>query len=201
MKKINYMPDLRIEERVGGVVAGVDEAGRGPLAGPVVAAAVIIRNPALLGQVNDSKKLSKLKREKLFSLIKENAEYGIALASVEEIDELNILQATLLAMRRAIGLIKIKFDNILIDGNISPYKKHENIFTIVGGDAKSLSIAAASILAKVTRDGIMNGLHMSYPHYGWDKNSGYGTKSHIEAIKTLGITTHHRKTFLRNISS
>ncbi|AIF81802.1 ribonuclease HII [endosymbiont of Acanthamoeba sp. UWC8] len=194
------MPDLRIEEQVGGIVVGVDEAGRGPLAGPVVAAAVIICNPALLGQVNDSKKLSKLKREKLFSLIKENAEYGIALASVEEIDELNILQATLLAMRRAIGLIKIKFDNILIDGNISPYKKHENIFPIVGGDAKSLSIAAASILAKVTRDGIMNGLHMSYPHYGWDKNSGYGTKLHIEAIKTSGITTHHRKTFLRNIS-
>lgn len=193
------MPDLSIEKRVGGITVGVDEAGRGPLAGPVVAAAVIIKDPLLLGEVNDSKKLSKLKREKLFNIITENTEYAIAQASVEEIDELNILQATLLAMRRAIKLIKIKFDNILIDGNISPYKKHPNIFPIIKGDAKSLSIAAASILAKVTRDNIMNDLHISYPHYCWNKNAGYGTKLHIEAIKTSGITIHHRKKFLQNI--
>ncbi len=193
------MPDFKIEEQLGGTIVGVDEAGRGPLAGPVVAAAVIVTNPKSIEGVNDSKKLSKITREKLFDIIKKNTIHAIALAGVEEIEELNILQATLLAMRRAIESLNVKFDKVIIDGSISPYKRQKNIIPIIGGDSKSLSIAAASILAKVTRDRVMSEFHMVYPNYGWDRNSGYGTKIHIEAIKTFGITPHHRKLFLRNI--
>jgi ribonuclease HII len=197
IRKDSSLVNFDVEKKLGGVVIGVDEAGRGPLAGPVVAAAVIINNLEPLLQVNDSKKVSKTKREVLYKLIEQHTTFGIGMATVEEIDSINILQATLLAMRRAIEMVKVPFDYIIVDGNISPYPKQANIIPIIGGDAKSISIAAASIMAKVTRDRIMDDLHQQYPDYGWASNSGYGTKLHIDAIKSQGITPHHRKSFLK----
>lgn len=189
------------EFRINGVklIAGVDEAGRGPLAGPVVAAAVILPPDYNNFQINDSKKLSKLNRELLFEEIKKNAlSFAYEVVSREVIDEINILNATLLGMERSAGNLSIVPDLILIDGNKS-FKSELNIRTIIKGDGKSLSIAAASIIAKVIRDEIMVRLDLEYPQYGWKSNKGYPTKKHIDCIKRYGITELHRKTFLKKI--
>jgi len=178
-------------------VCGVDEAGRGPLCGPVVAAACILPTGLVLEGLDDSKKLTPKKRDKLFDLIRENAiSYSIAEASVAEIDELNILEATLLAMRRAIAGLSVPADFALIDGNIDrdfPLPAR----AVIGGDAKSPSIAAASILAKVTRDRACEELDRQYPQYGIAKHKGYGTKAHMDALRTHGPSPIHRKQFIR----
>lgn len=180
-------------------VCGVDEAGRGPLAGPVFAASVILPNNIIIDGINDSKKISEKKREKLFEIIKEKAlSYSIAYSTEKEIDELNILNATLLAMKRAIDGLKIKPDIVLIDGNKSPCV---NVPTkcIIKGDSKSQSIAAASILAKVSRDRLMRELSNKYPKYQFSKHKGYGTALHRELLKKYGPCSIHRKTFLKKI--
>ncbi len=179
------------------IICGVDEAGRGPLAGPVVAAACILPDGYILEGLNDSKKLSEKKREKLFDIIiKDALDFSIAMASVEEIEEINILNAAMLAMNRAIEGLNTKPDLALIDGNTArgfnlPTK------TVVGGDAKSPSIAAASILAKVTRDRMCYEFDKMFPEYGFAKHKGYGTKAHIDAIKAFGVTSIHRPSFLK----
>lgn len=198
------MPDFTLENEQNGIVIGVDEVGRGPLAGPVVAAAVYIP-PAnyghpVWGDVQDSKKLSAIRREILFSVIKGQCLYGIAEASVAEIDDINILQATFLAMKRAIDSLlhsapSLTKPYILIDGNRLPKNWTWDSRAIVKGDSTSVSIAAASILAKVTRDQLMTTLAKSHPHYGWDNNAGYGTPEHLAALETHGITPHHRQSF------
>lgn len=188
------MPDFSYEKQFKGLVAGVDEAGRGPWAGPVVAAAVIFRNHYAPSGVNDSKKLSAKKREALFDAIMETGLVGVGLASAQEIDELNILGATKLAMQRAVENLPIKPDAVLVDGN-QPPKLPMSTRALIKGDSLSLSIAAASIIAKVTRDRIMQELHTEYPHYGWAKSAGYGTSAHIKALAEHGITPHHRKSF------
>ncbi len=179
------------------IVCGVDEAGRGPLAGPVCAAAVILPKGYVIDGVNDSKKLSEKKREMLFDKIKDEAlAYSIATASAEEIDEINILQATFLAMRRAVEGLNIKPDIALIDGNKEPGLDIP-MRTIVKGDARSASIAAASILAKVTRDRYMLEMAEKYPQYKFDKHKGYGTKLHYEMLDTYGPSEIHRQSFLK----
>lgn len=181
------------------VIAGVDEAGRGPLAGPVVAAAVIFDEATIIPKINDSKKLSEKVREELYDLIINKAtSYGIGIIDQNEIDEINILQATLKAMQVAVSGLKTTPDLILIDGNNS-FKTQTPTKTIIKGDAKSFSIAAASILAKVTRDRIMREASIKHPEYLWYKNKGYGTREHIEAIKKHGITKLHRNSFLHKI--
>ncbi|MEG8947788.1 ribonuclease HII [Rosettibacter firmus] len=183
------------------LIAGVDEAGRGPIAGPVVAAAVIFDKKKFNPQINDSKKLSEKKREELFEWIIQNCiSYSIGIVSHIEIDEINILQASLKAMKIAVDNLKIKPHLILIDGNKSFSNDNEiDIKTIVKGDSKSFAIASASIIAKVTRDRIMKEASLMHPEYLWEKNKGYPTLQHIEAVKTFGITPLHRKTFLKNI--
>lgn len=188
------MPDFSYEQQLGKLVAGVDEAGRGPWAGPVVAAAVIFRNHYAPSGVNDSKKLSAKKREALFDAIMETGLVGVGLASAQEIDELNILGATKLAMQRAVENLPIKPDAVLVDGN-QPPKLPMSTRALIKGDSLSLSIAAASIIAKVTRDKMMQELHAEFPHYGWARNAGYGTAAHIKALAEHGITPHHRKSF------
>ncbi len=188
------MPDLSLEHTHDGVVAGVDEAGRGPWAGPVVAAAVILRRDAIPAGINDSKQLSAGAREMLHDAILASAICGIAEASVEEIDRLNIWGATQLAMQRAVAQLTPAPTLALVDGKLS-LPLACAVIPVVGGDAKSLSIAAASILAKVTRDRLMRGLHEHYPAYGWESNAGYGTAQHIRAIERCGITPHHRRSF------
>ena len=178
-------------------ICGIDEAGRGPLCGPVVAAAVILPKDKYIEGVNDSKKLSPKKREKLYDDIKKEAiSVGIGIVDVDIIEEINILNATKLAMIKAVKDLKIKPDYLLIDGNqlidIDIEKQ-----TVVSGDAKSESIAAASIIAKVTRDRIMRQWDEVYPQYGFAKHKGYGTKMHIEAIKKYGLTPIHRKSFCK----
>ena len=180
-----------------GLVCGADEAGRGPLAGPVCAAAVILPEGVDLPGLNDSKKLTEKKREALYPLIEEKAvAYGIAFATVEEIEELNILRAALLAMDRAIAQLDPKPALALIDGNTT---KGISIpaRSIVGGDAKCASIAAASVLAKVTRDRLMVDLAEQYPQYGFDKHKGYGTKAHYAALEAYGPSPVHRPSFLK----
>ena len=178
------------------IICGVDEAGRGPLAGPVVAAACVLPDGLIIEGLDDSKKLTEKKREKIFDIIIEKAlDYSIASASVEEIEEINILNAAMLAMRRAIDGLESKPDLALIDGNMSrgfsvPTK------TVVHGDAISQSIAAASILAKVTRDRMCYEYDKEYPEYGFAKHKGYGTKLHTDAIKQYGVTPIHRPSFL-----
>ena len=174
--------------------AGVDEVGRGPLAGPVVSAAVILDFKNIPKGINDSKKISKKKRELLSKEITKNSIISIGHASVEEIDKINILQASLLAMKRAVEGLSIKASIVLVDGIYCPDIKNE-CHSIVSGDSKSLSIAAASIVAKVYRDKIMREYGLKYPGYKWEKNSGYGTKEHIEAIQRLGVTPIHRTSF------
>ncbi len=198
------MPDLSFENaaRLKGYtsVCGVDEAGRGPLMGPVCAAAVILPEGIQIEGVNDSKKLSEKKREALFEVIKEKAvAYSIAFASVEEIEEVNILNATYLAMNRAIHGLQIPADYALIDGNRLPKDIKIDAETVVKGDAKSLSIAAASILAKVSRDRLILEYDKELPEYGFAAHKGYGTAAHIEAIKKYGPCKYHRPSFLKNI--
>ena len=176
-------------------VAGVDEVGRGPLAGPVTAAAVIL-NPARLPEgLNDSKKLTAKRRAGLYEEIFELAEVSVAHASVEEIDEYNILRASHLAMERAVAGLSIPPDMALIDGNLIPRNLPVPARAVIKGDGKSLSIAAASIVAKITRDRIMWDLAQQFPGYGWDSNAGYPSKSHKEALQNIGITPHHRRSF------
>lgn len=183
----------------GCIIAGVDEAGRGPLAGPVVAAAVIIDNYfEELNEINDSKKLTEKKREKLYDLILENCNVGIGIADEKEIDEINILNATFLAMRRALGKIE-NYDIVLVDGNHKIRKFDGRQEEIIKGDGKSLSIAAASIIAKVYRDNIMKEISEKYPDYGFERHKGYGTKLHRELIHKHGPCIIHRKTFLKKI--
>ena len=179
------------------MICGVDEAGRGPLAGPVCAAAVILPKGLELPGLNDSKKLTDKKRRELFPIIKEQAvAYGIGLASQEEIDEINILQATYLAMERAIAQLDGKADFALIDGNRSK-DFGLPVRTVVKGDSLSASIAAASVLAKVTRDDIMLEMAKEYPEYGFEVHKGYGTKAHYEALREHGHSPIHRMTFLK----
>lgn len=181
------------------ILAGVDEAGRGPLAGPVVAAAVIFTNDKYHEMINDSKKLSETKRKILFDWIIENcSSYGIGIVDQKEIDVINILQASLKAMRIAVDKIVPQPEIILIDGNKSFYHNSET-HPVIKGDSKSFAIAAASILAKVTRDRLMKEFALEYPKYGWEHNKGYATKKHIAAIQKFGITELHRISFLRNI--
>lgn len=192
------MPDFSYETRCGGLVAGVDEVGRGPLAGPVVAAAVILPAglPAsLLAMIDDSKALTPARRVlALAGLRAAGAEIALAAASVKEIERLNILQASLLAMRRAISRLPRAPGHVLVDGNKSPGGAIP-CTPITGGDAISFSIAAASIAAKVLRDGLMARLALRYPGYGWDRNAGYAAAAHRAAITTLGATPHHRMGF------
>ena len=195
-----YLYDLEYKN-----VIGVDEAGRGPLAGPVVAAAVILKEyTEELDEINDSKKLTEKKREKLYDIIMKNFDVAVGISTVEEIDKLNILNADFLAMRRALKDLKSlkneKEYTVLVDGNLKIKEYIGKQLPIVRGDAKSLSIAAASIIAKVTRDRLMKDLANIYPDYSFEKHKGYGTKAHIEAIKDKGaIEGVHRKVFLRKI--
>ncbi|MBC8569545.1 ribonuclease HII [Oscillospiraceae bacterium NSJ-54] len=190
---------LEREYRAGGItlLCGVDEAGRGPLAGPVYAAAVILPAEFDLPGLNDSKKLSPKKRERLYDLIKDQAvSYCIASASEREIDEVNILQATFLAMNRAVLGLSVRPQFALVDGNRDPGLDVPTR-CVVGGDAKSASIAAASILAKVERDRVMEQLHEQYPQYAFDKHKGYPTKLHYEKIAAFGPSPVHRQSFLK----
>ena len=182
-----------------GVVCGVDEAGRGPLAGPVCAAAVILPRGLVIAGLNDSKKLTEKRRESLYGEITSSAEaYGIAFASVEEIEELNILGATYLAMNRAIAALGRDIDLALIDGNRNSGIEYPSR-AVVKGDSLCASIATASVLAKVTRDRYMTELDERYPGYGFAKHKGYGTKAHYAAIRELGASPVHRPSFLRKM--
>lgn len=183
------------------LIAGVDEAGRGPLAGPVVAAAVIFDNETIIKGINDSKKLTEKKREELFEIIKEKSlSYAVGIVDEKSIDEINILNAALKAMKYAAEELNPRPDLILIDGN-KTFNSVIRTKAIVKGDAKSFAVAAASILAKVTRDRIMKEAAENHPEYLWHKNKGYGTKQHIEAIHKFGFTDYHRKSFLSKILS
>lgn len=198
------MPDFEFEKNFANkgykLVCGVDEAGRGPLAGPVYAAAVILNKDDFIEGLNDSKKLSEKKREQLFDIIIEKAKaYSIAFASVEEIEEVNILNATYIAMNRAIDGLKLNAGFALIDGNRVPEGIKIPCETIVKGDSKSQSIAAASILAKVSRDRLLLEYDKKYPEYNFKKHKGYGTKEHTEAILKYGPCPIHRMSFLKNI--
>lgn len=194
---LDYSFDLSKKDENTKIVCGVDEAGRGPLAGPVVAAACVLPDGVIIEGLNDSKKLSEKKREKLFDEIIEKAiDYSIGFATIEEIEEINILNAAMLAMNRAIDGLKTKPDLALIDGNTARGFTI-NTLTVVGGDAISPSIAAASILAKVTRDRMCYEFDKEYPEYGFAKHKGYGTKVHIDAIKAYGVTPIHRPSFLK----
>lgn len=180
-------------------ICGVDEAGRGPLAGPVCAAAVILKPGQIIDGVNDSKKLSEKKREQLYDVIKNEAlAYSIAFSSVEEIEEMNILNATMLAMKRAVEGLGVKADYALIDGNRLPPLDISCEY-VVKGDAKSMSIASASILAKVSRDRLCREYAEKYPQYGFEKHKGYGTKLHTQAIREYGPCEIHRMSFLTKI--
>ena len=198
------MPDFELEAiaKAKGytAVCGVDEAGRGPLAGPVCAAAVILDPDTDIPGINDSKKLSEKKREVLFDVIIENAvAYGIAFASVEEIEEHNILNATYLAMNRAIDMLEGRADFALIDGNRVPTGITVDCQTVVKGDAKSMSVAAASILAKVTRDRLLLEYDEKCPQYNFAKHKGYGTAEHMDAIRKYGPCEVHRPSFLKKL--
>lgn len=198
------MPDYEFEKAAVNsgfsCICGVDEAGRGPLAGPVCAAAVILPEGAVIEGLDDSKKLTEKKRERLYDIIKETAvAYSVAYGTLEEIETVNILEATYLAMNRAIEGLNIKPDFALIDGNRVPRGIKIPCETIVKGDSKSMSVAAASVLAKVTRDRLMLEYDKKYPEYNFKKHKGYGTKEHTELIKQYGPCEIHRLSFLKNI--
>jgi ribonuclease HII len=197
------MPDFAIERGCAGVVCGIDEAGRGPLAGPVVAAAVIIDRRRFRGELrralDDSKALSRELRESCYRALLHCARagavsIGVGAASCGEIDRINILRASLVAMARAVAALGPRPDIALVDGNIAPLLPCP-VKTVVRGDALSFSIAAASVIAKVTRDRIMHALAARYPGYGWERNVGYATAEHGSAIRRLGVTPHHRRSF------
>ena len=192
--KFNPQKLIAFENNFSLPIAGIDEVGRGPLAGPVIAAAVILDRKNIPEGINDSKKIPKAKRILLAEKIKENSIYAYGAASEIEIDEINILQASLLAMKRASDRLSIVPKTTLIDGNFKPDIKN-NTISIIKGDSKSVSIAAASILAKVYRDEIMLKYSKQFPEYGFQTNSGYGTKEHLSALKNYGITPIHRKSF------
>jgi ribonuclease HII len=198
---MGIMPSFEIERRFEGAVAGIDEAGRGPLAGPVFAAAAMIDrarvDEGLLAMIDDSKKLTLARREAAHEAMVASGvvEFAVAEASVEEIDRLNILQATFLAMRRALAALAVSPALALVDGNRVPPGLGCRAETVVGGDARSYSIAAASIFAKVARDRHMASLAAAFPGYGWERNRGYGSAQHLEALKLLGPTPHHRMSF------
>lgn len=196
---VDYSIENEYREKGFNIICGVDEAGRGPLAGPVYAAAVILPSDCVIEGLNDSKKLTEKKREALFDEIKEKAlAYGIASADEKEIDEINILNATFLAMKRAIDSLSVKPDLALIDGNQKPHTDIEEV-TVIKGDAKSMSIAAASVLAKVSRDRFMLEMAEKYPQYEFARHKGYGTKLHYEKIAQYGVCDIHRRTFLKKI--
>ncbi len=176
-------------------VAGVDEVGRGPLAGPVTAAAVVLDPTNIPPGLDDSKRLTPRRRETLYEALMTSAAVGVAHASVAEIDAHNILRASHIAMRRAVAALSPPPDHLLIDGNMIPTGCTVSAEAIVKGDGRSLSIAAASIVAKVVRDRIMVGLAQQHPGYGWETNAGYPSKSHISALQSLGVTPHHRRSF------
>ncbi|MBQ2813310.1 MAG: ribonuclease HII [Clostridia bacterium] len=197
------MPDYEYEARAAAngftAVCGVDEAGRGPLAGPVCAAAVILPQGLVIEGLNDSKKLSEKKREMLYDKVTENAlAWSVAFASEAEIDEINILQATFLAMKRAVEGLPVKADYALIDGNRMP-PLEINGETVIKGDSLSMSIAAASIIAKVTRDRLMLEIDKEYPQYLFSQHKGYGTALHYEMLEKHGISPVHRRSFLKKI--
>ena len=180
------------------ILAGVDEAGRGPLCGPVCAAAVVLPPDACIDGINDSKKLTQKKREALFDVITETAvSYGIAFATVEEIEEMNILNATFLAMNRAIAQLTVMPDMVLVDGNRTPNGLLLPSRTVIKGDSLSASIGAASILAKVSRDRLLMEMDAQYPQYGFAKHKGYGTAAHYEALRQYGPSPVHRMSFLK----
>lgn len=193
------MPDYTFEQEAQARgflrIAGVDEVGRGPLAGPVTAAAVVLDPARIPDGLNDSKKLTKRARERLYEEILQVADVSIAHASVDEIDALNILRASHLAMMRALAGLKTPADYALIDGNMLPRELTLPAETIIKGDARSQSISAASIMAKICRDCAMMSLAQQHPGYGWETNMGYGSKSHITALQNLGVTPHHRRSF------
>lgn len=198
-ERIKAMKQFDLDKKKIGFLAGVDEAGRGPLAGPVFAAAVILDDDVVIDGINDSKKLSEKKREKLFDEICEKAAaYSIFSVDEKTIDEINILQATYAAMRGAVNGLSKTPDYVLIDGNGDPSLDIE-CETVIKGDMKSMSIAAASILAKVSRDRYMIEMAEKYPGYMFEKHKGYGTKAHYAAIDELGICPIHRKTFLKKV--
>jgi ribonuclease HII len=200
---MNIYPDFKIENNYPDfIVAGIDEAGRGPIAGPVVSACVILNHNNFLAPINDSKKLSKLQRLKIFHELQQKSKFGIGIIDEKIIDKINILQATKLAMLHAFLNLQEKYkiflQVILVDGNFIPFSKQDQIqhfITVVKGDQKSLSIAAASIIAKETRDEIMNNWHQEYPQFGFNQHFGYPTKLHIERIHKFGICKLHRKSF------
>ena len=187
-------PSYKFDQDYETPIIGVDEVGRGPLAGPVISAAIILNKEKIPEGINDSKKLSKKKREVINEELISQHSFAIGIASVEEIDKINILQASLLAMKRAVLNLNIKPQTILVDGNKLPDLEY-NMYPIIKGDSKSISIAAASIVAKVYRDKLMQDLSLQYPGYYWEKNSGYGTKQHLLALDNLGVTPIHRKSF------
>ncbi len=192
------MPDFRLEMAAGGVVAGIDEAGRGPWAGPVVASAVILDAATLPASLrdglDDSKRLKAARREDLLAALRGSARIGVGRAEVAEIDTLNILRATLLAMARAVAELGARPGLALVDGTHAPALACP-VQCVVKGDTRSLSVAAASIVAKVTRDAIMAELARAHPGYGWERNAGYGTAEHKSALERLGVTPHHRRSF------
>jgi len=195
-------PSLKYVKQHSGIVAGVDEAGRGPLAGPVVAAAAILNIKKIPKGINDSKQLNHEKREALYLEIIKHAQTGVGIANVSEIDSLNILGATKLAMRRALEALAVQVDVALVDGNQAPGFTCKTV-TLVEGDAKCLFIASASIIAKVTRDRIMRELAEQHPGYGWETNMGYGTRAHYHGLAKHGVTPHHRRSFepIRTLTS
>ena len=198
-ERIRAMKDFDMEKADGAVICGVDEAGRGPLAGPVFAAAVILPDDCVIEGMNDSKKLSEKKREALFDVIKEKAlAYSVYSVDEKTIDKINILNATMLAMQGAVNGLDIKPGKVIIDGNKCP-ELDIPAESVVKGDSKSMAIASASILAKVSRDRFIREQAKIYPEYGFEKHKGYGTKAHYEAIEKYGICAIHRKSFLKKV--
>lgn len=203
MQEQKTYPSFLIEDSLNELMsAGIDEAGRGPLAGPVVAACVVLDRKNYPSEINDSKKLSAKLRRKIFLELKENCYFGVGIVDAKKIDEINILQATKLAMLKSYenfcDKYKIRPQAILVDGNMKPFEIRDEIkqiIPVVKGDQKSLSIAAASIIAKETRDEIMHELHKKFPQYSWDKNAAYPTKQHVDSIMQFGICEFHRKSF------
>ena len=193
-RKARVRPSFDIEDSLEGHVAGVDEAGRGPLAGPVVAAAVILNPTCTPAGLRDSKTLTEKRRKELSAALWKSARIGVGMASVEEIDALNILRASLLAMERAVAALPVAPQACIVDGAIKPRLACPT-YTVIKGDALSLSIAAASIIAKTTRDRMMLELARAHPEYGWDRNKGYGAPAHKAALEAFGPTLHHRRSF------